>query len=225
MRNMIKNIRRIYKKIIPDSLRDTSFLIKVENLLIPHNWIYNSDYYEDIEGFASHSAPIIAKTIYKVFEPNNVIDVGCGTGVLLDELRSNGCKVYGLEYSGAALKYCANRGLNVSKFNIEKDSLTKNVIYDVVISMEVAEHLPASIADKYVGLLTGLAKEAIVFTAARPGQGGTNHVNEQPSKYWIKKFKLNGFEYSEDLTHHWKKEWEEADIEPWYFKNILIFEA
>ena len=33
----------------------------------------------------------------------------------------------------------------------------------------------------------------VIFSAAHPGQGGTNHVNEQPFEYWAEKFKKHGY--------------------------------
>jgi len=38
------------------------------------------------------------------FGATYIIDVGCGTGALLEALRDRGCDVFGLEYSEAALK-------------------------------------------------------------------------------------------------------------------------
>jgi hypothetical protein len=47
-----------------------------------------------------------------------VIDVGCGTGALLEVLKDYGCTCLGLEYSEAGLKMCRSRGLDVRKFDI-----------------------------------------------------------------------------------------------------------
>jgi hypothetical protein len=67
--------------------------------------------------------------------------------------------------------------------------------------MEVAEHLPARTADRYVKLLSSLSS-ILVFTAAPPGQGGrtaTDHINEQPPWYWMTKYKQLGFRHDEAL--------------------------
>ena len=82
--------------------------------------------------------------------------------------------------------------VTVLKFDLERDNLKDTRTFDVAISMEVAEHLPEKIADRYVDLLTGLSN-IIVFTAAYPGQGGDDHVNEQPALYWISKFQARAF--------------------------------
>jgi len=57
--------------------------------------------------------------------------------------------------------------------------------YDLAVSLEVAEHLPASCAEAFVESLTNLAP-VVFFSAAVPFQGGTTHVNEQWPEYgWI----------------------------------------
>ena len=132
--------------------------------------------------------------------------------------------MFGLEYAEAALKYCQARRLNVEKFNLEKDAFTDNRTFDVAISMEVAEHLPGAAAYCYVGLLTRLSP-VIVFTAAPPGQGGTDHVNEQPPSYWILKFQQHGFEHDKELSQRWRENWKAGgDVQGWYHQNLMIFQ-
>jgi hypothetical protein len=63
-----------------------------------------------------------------------------------------------------------------------------------------------------------------VFTAAHPGQGGTDHVNEQPATYWIAKFAKRGFSSDLDLADRWRKDWEASGQVPeFYSQNLMIF--
>ena len=202
-----KVITNLYRILLPLSVRQLPIVTKLKSKLLRHDWIYNSDYFDKIvEGPAVRSAERIANSILNSFKVTCVIDVGCGTGALLEALRDRGCDVFGLEYSEAALKYCHARQLNVARFDLERDVFTDNRTFDVAISMEVAEHLPEIVADQYVDLLTCLAR-VIVFTAASPGQGGPDHVNEQPPLYWITKFQERGFDYAEELTQRWRENW------------------
>jgi len=138
-------------------------------------------------------------------------------------LRRRGCQVLGLEYSEAALRYCRSRDLDVRKFDLERDTLADDQTFDVAISIEVAEHLPEKISGRYVALLARLSS-VIVFTAAPPGQGGHDHVNEQPPSYWISKFQALGFAYDEELSRLWRESWrEKAVVAYWYFQNLMIF--
>ena len=220
---MISIIRSIYRSLLPASVRTSAIVTKLKAQLLGHDWIYSTDYYESaVEGPAVRSASRIANSIFNDFEPTRVIDVGCGTGALLEALRDRGCEVFGLEYSEAALKYCRSRRLSVAKFDLERDVFNDNRTFDVAVSMEVAEHLPEMVADRYVDLLTRLS-QVIVFTAAPPGQGGTAHLNEQPPSYWISKFQQRGFTHAQELSRRWRESWKAAgDVKHWYHQNLMI---
>jgi SAM-dependent methyltransferase len=217
-------IKNLYHTILPISVGNSPIAAKLKGQLLRHDWIYNSDYYERaVEGPAVRSAGTIANSILNDFKPTCVIDVGCGTGALLEALRYAGCEVFGLEYSKAALKYCHARRLNIAKFDLERNVFKENRTFDVVVSMEVAEHLPEKAADRYVDLLACLS-QVIVFTAAPPGQGGRDHVNEQPPSYWITKFQQRGFEHAKEISQRWSKNWKAAgNVEGWYHRNLMIF--
>jgi SAM-dependent methyltransferase len=189
-----------------------------------HDDIYDRDYYErSVEPSAQRSAPIMAKSILKELVPATVVDVGCGTGELLLALRDLGVKGRGLEYSKAALEIARSKRLDVVPFNLERP-VEELPVYtaDLVVSTEVAEHLPSAFADTYVEYLCRSA-DTVLVTAAIPGQGGTDHVNEQPNVYWIEKFASRGFEYHIELTMRLRHEWEEAGAAHFYARNLLIF--
>jgi 2-polyprenyl-3-methyl-5-hydroxy-6-metoxy-1,4-benzoquinol methylase len=106
-----------------------------------NNSIYDEQFYDENEETASRAAAVMSRSIVDWLHPTTVIDVGCGTGALLHAFRNLGCSVRGLEYADVGLARCQARGLLVDKFNIEKDILDVGT-FDVVISFEVAEHLP-----------------------------------------------------------------------------------
>ena len=64
--------------------------------------------------------------------------------------------------------------------------------FDLVQSLEVAEHLPAAKAEQFVDMLTTHG-HCVMFSAAVPGQGAENHVNEQPAEYWRAIFGERGY--------------------------------
>jgi cyclopropane fatty-acyl-phospholipid synthase-like methyltransferase len=218
----------ILRDILPDGIRHLPFLQRIKNFLnhkiMGHDGVYNQQYYQNtVETPAVQSATVICNSIIARFKPKNLIDVGCGTGALMEAFQNNGVKASGLEYSDAALAFCRQRNLDVTKFNLETNNFENEEYYDVAVSMEVAEHLPKKIADQYVGLLAKLSN-VVVFTAATPGQGGQDHVNEQPPAYWIKKFAGQGFCHDSNQTEAWKKEWQSSgSVTKWYYDNLLVF--
>ncbi len=185
--------------------------------------IYDREYFEGfIEKAAAQSAPIIAASIIEKFRPSSVIDVGCGTGALLEVIARQGVQCTGLEYAEAAIEIACKRGIEVRKMDLEQGVHIEGK-WNVAVSMEVAEHLPEVCAEPFVHLLTGLS-DHVVITAATPGQGGTDHVNEQANDYWIEKFESRGFVYDVGFTLQLRREWAQKQTADFYYKNVMVFE-
>jgi hypothetical protein len=91
--------------------------------------------------------------------------------------------------------------------------------FDLAISLEVAEHLPESRAESFVEDLTRLAP-MVLFSAAIPGQGGRDHVNEQWQTYWAAMFSQHDYTLCDFLR---PKIWNNRRIAYWYRQNILLF--
>jgi len=96
--------------------------------------------------------------------------------------------------------------------------LTLNRKYDLAISLEVAEHLPEQFADLFVKTLI-LHSDIILFSAAIPGQGGQNHLNEQWPDYWIEKFSKHGY-FFHDLIR--PLIWNNKKVDYWYKQNTFL---
>ncbi len=69
-----------------------------------------------------------------------VLDVGCGTGLLLKELGGS-CDAWGIDFSPLAINFCKERGLS----NVSQGSATNmgfpNDSYDVILLLDVLEHI------------------------------------------------------------------------------------
>jgi cyclopropane fatty-acyl-phospholipid synthase-like methyltransferase len=163
----------------------------------------------------------MAQSIVTELAPGSAVDFGCGSGALLVDLRRLGVAVRGFDYSEAALTLCRRQNLDVGKFDLESSQEIDCPPADIVISTEVAEHLPESCADRYVDVLCSKAN-TVIFTAATPGQGGHDHVNEQPHQYWLDKFAARGFRLDHPATFRWRAEWEAKGVALWYHRNLMI---
>jgi hypothetical protein len=93
--------------------------------------------------------------------------------------------------------------------------------FDLVLSLEVAEHLPPAAADRFVGLLVATAP-LVAFSAAAPGQGGTGHLNEQWPRFWADHFAAYGYEAVDCLREEF---WQDERVAWWYRQNLLLFGA
>ena len=148
----------------------------------------------------------MANTIVKLFSPASVIDVGCGSGGLLEALGAHGkVRCVGIEFSEAGRTLCRRRGVDCQFGDLTKP-LAIAPHHDLLMCFEVAEHLPARYADQLVENLTS-GPSRLVFSAATPGQGGYEHVNEQPNEYWIRKFDARGFRYDRLISDLMRAEW------------------
>jgi SAM-dependent methyltransferase len=187
-----------------------------------HQEIYDKRYNNFLEAATSASTGPMAATIARIFKPNSVVDVGCGTGALLAQLKQNGLEVTGLEYSDAGIARCREREVPVLKFDLETTEEAIQGKWDITVSFEVAEHLPESLADNYVRVISQFSP-VVIISAATVGQGGKDHVNEQPHEYWIEKMRRRGFDYDQQTSHQVRVEWAGRGVAPWYVNNTMIF--
>lgn len=163
----------------------------------------------------------VVPILVEMFQPKSVLDVGCGIGTWLKCFNNFGIAdtkgIDGDYVDREQLK----RYIDISQF--EPVDLTYpfdlHKTFDLVLSLEVAEHLPAASAH---GFIKSLCKhgDTVVFSAAIPGQGGQNHVNEQWKEYWIDMFLDFGFKPYDLLR--WKI-WNNKKVDWWYKQNILVF--
>ncbi len=90
---------------------------------------------------------------------------------------------------------------------------------DLVISLEVAEHLTPEAGQRLVDRLCGLS-DLILFSAAIPGQGGTNHINERWQSEWAELFAQ--YEYRAfDIVR--PKIWDDERIASYYRQNMIVY--
>ncbi len=140
------------------------------------------------------SARAIAEEIYRVYEPRRVMDVGCGSGQHAGRLVELGAEVIPVDGFPCPVEERAPNLPEILPLDLTQEPQGESPRVDLVLCLDVAEHLPAEAAPVLVRHLTRAA-DLVVFSAAPPNQGGTGHVNEQPRSYWIEQFNRAGFRY------------------------------
>jgi hypothetical protein len=83
----------------------------------------------------------------------------------------------------------------------------------------VAEHLNPDQSDQFIDNLVRLSSR-VLFSAAPPGQGGRNHINERPPGYWKGLFERRGYAAFDYVRPH---ALQFSEIEPWFKYNPLLF--
>ena len=74
---------------------------------------------------------------------SRVLDLGCGTGELLEHLiKHKGCSGYGVELDDANLLACVKRGVNVIQLNLDEGlAVFADQSFDVVLQLDTLQHL------------------------------------------------------------------------------------
>lgn len=181
---------------------------------------YKDDFFVGHDAGALNSAKVVLPIIYEIFRPRSVVDIGCGVGNWLKVWQDE----FGItDIQGVEGPYISNTVLQIDKSKVLLTDLKLGVDlgrkYDIAMSLEVAEHLPASSAEKFVETLVGLS-DIILFSASVPGQVGTYHINEQYPEYWAKKFSDRGYVVLDFVRD---RIWNRDEVEWWYQQNILVY--
>jgi SAM-dependent methyltransferase len=155
----------------------------------------------------------------ELFEIASVVDFGCGNGEWLRVWKSLGVSdVVGIDGDFIDRQKLL---IGTEEFRAHdlREPLRLDRKFDLVQSLEVAEHLPDDCAESFVDTLVSHG-ERILFSAAVKGQMGIQHVNEQQYEYWRDKFATRGF-----LLVDWirPKIQNQSEIAFWYRYNTLLF--
>lgn len=181
---------------------------------------YDAKFMSYADRSSRHSARVVSSLLYQALNIESVLDIGCARGTWLSAWRERGAKhIFGIDGS-----YVSTDDLAIPRACFLATDLAKPIdlqrTFDLVQSLEVAEHISATSADVFVENLVRHSSGIILFSAAPPGQGGEFHVNEQPYDYWREKFLKRGFEaydYVRPLIAH------DKSVSFWYRFNTLLY--
>ncbi len=180
--------------------------------------IYGAGFYDTIREGTKASAAVVVPLVLGELDGSvkTVIDVGCGEGWWAQTFADHGCEVIGIDGHYVDSSPLGERFIPHDLGQPLPGHLVGR--FDLAISLEVAEHLPASRAESFISDLTRLAP-MVLFSAAIPGQGGTGHVNEQWPEYWVQLFAVFGYSVSGALRWHI---WDDMRVENWYRQNLMV---
>jgi SAM-dependent methyltransferase len=179
----------------------------------------HSEQLSEQEAANAVSAGRILDIVMEYHRPASVLDVGCGIGTWLKVVQSRGISdVRGIEGSWLDPSKLQVDARLLGVLDLEK-SFDLGRRFDLVICLEVAEHISASAADHFIASLTRHAP-VVLFSAAIPHQGGHHHVNEQFLPYWVERFGRFGFR---PLNVIRGKIWSDQTILWWLRQNVVLF--
>jgi SAM-dependent methyltransferase len=180
---------------------------------------YGPGFFEALSEGTRRSAAIVAPVLIELFQPESVVDVGCGTGLWLSTFRQHGVA----DVLGVDGQWVSSAQLEIPAVLFREHDLSQPLAldrtFDIALCLEVAEHLPAEAARPLVESLTRLAP-VVVFSAAIPFQRGEGHVNEQWPSFWSDLFAARGYGCLADLRY---RMWTNPSVEVWYRQNLLCY--
>jgi 2-polyprenyl-3-methyl-5-hydroxy-6-metoxy-1,4-benzoquinol methylase len=139
---------------------------------------YSDYFYESQLIQSKKSANQILPIIEDWFSPSSIIDVGCGVGAWLEQWKQINPEKevtgYDADFVNESLLLIKPEEFVTTDLNETIKSSSKA---ELLMCLEVAEHLNEKRADSFISDLTSLS-DVILFSAAIPGQEGTHHINE-----------------------------------------------
>lgn len=180
---------------------------------------YSPEFYEELEAQTRDSASEIVPLVMGCLRPRSVVDVGCGRGVWLAAFKKHGVSTaLGVDGSWLEGEDMLIPATEFVAADLE-EQVTLGATFDLAVSLEVAEHLSPEGGERLVKLLTESAP-VVLFSAAVPGQGGVDHVNEQWQTYWVERFGRRGFDAVDYLR---PRLWDNPNVAWYYAQNCFLF--
>lgn len=181
--------------------------------------VYSEAFFEAQQTGSAQSADVVVPLFLALFPVRSVVDVGCGVGGWLARFAAAGVE----DHLGVDGAYVPRHLLRVDQSRFREADLTQSLTFgrrfEAAVCLEVAEHLPAAAGEVLVRTLTDAAP-VILFSAAVPFQGGTDHLNEQWPSYWAERFAAQGFVAVDAIRP--AIQWDRR-VEFWYRQNTLVF--
>lgn len=162
--------------------------------------VYDEEYYEHyhsasglpyrrlgpwLEFFGS-----VADHVVKRITPRTALDVGCAKGFLVEALRDRAVQAYGLDVSDYAIGQVRPDVRPFCWVASAADPLPRR--YDLILCLEVLEHLPEAEALAAVANLCRAADDILFSSTADAHDDDATHVNVRPVEYWAGLFAEHG---------------------------------
>ena len=183
------------------------------------NRSYDYAFYHSLIYDSYISAKIVLRTLLARYPFDSIVDFGCGLGAWLYAAKEYGAReVHGIDGEYTNLEHLLIEPSEFSALDLRQQvDLGKR--FDVAMSVEVVEHIDDRYSDVFIDNLCRHA-DRILFSGAYPGQGGVDHVNEQPLDYWTDKFGQRGYALDDCIRPLLQ---DEIQVGSWYRSNIVVF--
>lgn len=132
------------------------------------------------------------------FDLKSMIDVGCGSGGMVQLALDLGIDALGVDGD-----FSFEKDVPFVLHDYENGPFIPDREFDLCYSCEFVEHVWEKYRQNFFD--TFKSSKYLLITHAPPGQGGHHHVNEQEAWYWIDALNQDGWEYDETTTMEVRK--------------------
>jgi SAM-dependent methyltransferase len=143
----------------------------------------------------------------------SVVDIGCGNGFYVSRISSSPGQVVGYDGNPSTPEITSGR---CGVADVTREDFDVG-IYDVVLFLEVGEHIPAEYQETVIDNVCKTARQAAIVSWGIPGQGGHGHFNCQDVDVIETKFEARGFCNAEPISRKLR----EVSTLPWFKTNLL----
>lgn len=131
-----------------------------------------------------------ADQIVRQIQPATVLDAGCAIGLLVETLRQRGIEAWGVDVSEYAIENVPSELQSYCHLGSVTEAFERE--YDLIVCLEVLEHLPQGESEKAVTNICRYTDD-VLFSSTPFDYKEATHFNVQPPEYWAELFAHNGF--------------------------------
>ena len=125
----------------------------------------------------------LAMVLQKYIRAKNlrVLDVGCGTGAIMEFVKRKGFVVFGIDVDQVALEYCRSKGLEVGSGLATKIGFPDDT-FDIVLALDVLEHV--QVDREAVQEIQRILKKGGIFIASVPAHRFLWSYHDRALQHW-----------------------------------------
>lgn len=181
---------------------------------------YDRSYHASRNTDTAHAARVVLDLLHPVYADGAVLDLGCGVGTWAAAASEHGARsvqaIDGPWVDSALLEVTQDR---FRACDLERELPDAEGPFRLTIWAENAEHLSAERGTQVLDWVCNTS-DAVLFSAAIPGQGGTGHRNERWQSAWAADFERHGFRVADVVR---PAIWSDARVPYWYKQNMLLY--